>query len=192
MTTHATPGEDTLVWIDLEMTGLDPDRHVILQAALIVTTSDLKELDHVAIDIFQPEEALAGMSPLVAEMHAATGLLERVRKSTVDLARAESALVARLQKWCSGPATLCGNSIWSDRIFLRRHMPGLDRLVHYRMIDVSSIKVLAGRWYGEDAVFPKPTAGQHDALVDARNSIAELEYYRRVLFRSGRSSGDRS
>lgn len=183
MTVHGTPNDDPLVWIDLEMTGLDPDRHVILQAALVVTTSELEELDHLAIDIFQPEPALAGMSPLVSEMHAATGLVERVRRSTVDLAQAEAALMARVRKWCSGPATLCGNSIWSDRLFLSRYMPGLTALLHYRMVDVSSLKVLAGRWYGQEAVFPKPTAGQHDALVDARNSIAELAHYRAALFR---------
>jgi len=172
------------------MTGLDPERHVIIQAALVVTSSELDELDHVAIDIFQPEPALAEMSPLVAEMHAATGLLERVRKSIVGLRQAEQALTAHLKKWCSAPATLCGNSIWTDRLFLRRHMPSLERLFHYRMVDVSSLKVLAGRWYGESAVFLKSTARQHDALVDVRNSIAELEYYRRVLFRSPGLSRD--
>jgi oligoribonuclease len=116
-------------------------------------------------------------------MHTRTGLVDRVLRSTVDAAEAERRLLERIAAWCPSPATLCGNSIWNDRRFIARHMPALDRYLHYRVVDVSSLKVLAGRWYGEAAVFVKPTAGAHDATVDVKRSIAELRYYRETLFR---------
>ena len=181
----AAPDAGNLVWIDLEMTGLDPAVDVILQAALVVTTAELTPLGEVALCIHQPDEALARMSAFVSEMHARTGLTERVRQSTVALADAERALIERLQLWCQPPAILCGNSIWVDRRFIARYLPALDRLLHYRMVDVSSLKVLAGRWYGAGAVFEKSPVGAHDALVDVHNSIAELRHYRRTLFRPG-------
>lgn len=165
------------------MTGLDPGTDVILQAALVVTTPDLTPLTELTMCIHQPDEALARMSPFVRDMHARTGLTERVRASTTLLAAAEEALIDRLRAWCQTPATLCGNSIWVDRRFIARYMPALDKLLHYRMVDVSSVKVLAGRWYGQGAIFEKPSAGAHDALVDIHNSIAELRHYRQTLFR---------
>jgi len=165
------------------MTGLDPAADVILQAALVVTTADLTPLGEVALCIHQPDQVLARMSPFVRDMHARTGLTERVRASTTDLATAEAALIETLQAWCQTPATLCGNSIWVDRRFVANYMPALDKALHYRMVDVSSVKVLASRWYGQKAVFEKPSAGAHDALVDIHNSIAELRHYRDTLFR---------
>lgn len=182
-TAPAAPDARNLAWIDLEMTGLDSSSDVILQAALVLTTADLKPLDELALCIHQPDEALARMSPFVRDMHARTGLTERVRTSTTELSTAEQALSERLQAWCQTPATLCGNSIWVDRRFIARYMPALDKLLHYRMVDVSSVKVLASRWYGSSAVFEKPSAGAHDALVDIHNSIAELRHYRETLFR---------
>jgi oligoribonuclease len=179
----APPDADHLVFLDLEMTGLDPMIDVILQAAVVVTTRDLEPLDELALDVFQPPEALAMMSPFVREMHTRTGLLDRVPRSTIDVAQAERLLLARISALCPPPATLCGNSVWSDRRFIARYMPALDRHLHYRIVDVSSLKVLADRWYGQEAVFPRPLGGEHDALVDVRNSIAELRHYRRVLFR---------
>jgi oligoribonuclease len=181
--TTPTPHEDNLVWIDLEMTGLDPTVDVIMQAAVVITTADLEELDGMAVDVGQPEEALARMSPFVRDMHARTGLTERVRRSPVDVAEAERRLLACIAAWCPAPATLCGNSIWNDRRFIARYMPALDQHLHYRIVDVSSIKVLAARWYGEAAVFAKAADGAHDASVDVRNSIAELRHYRQTLFR---------
>jgi oligoribonuclease len=178
-----TPRAENLVWLDLEMTGLDPSVDVILQAALVITTADLEPLDELAVDVAQPDEALARMSPFVREMHTRTGLVERVRRSTVELAEAERRLLERVSAWCPSPATLCGNSIWNDRRFIARYMPALDRTLHYRVVDVSSIKVLAERWYGEGAVFVKPAAGAHDATVDVKRSIAELRHYRATLFR---------
>jgi len=179
-----TPRADNLVWIDLEMTGLDPSVDVILQAALLITNAALEPLDELAVDIGQPEEALARMSPFVWEMHTRTGLVERVRRSTVDVATAERRLLDCISAWCPAPATLCGNSIWNDRRFIARYMPALDRHLHYRVVDVSSLKVLAERWYGPAAVFVKPTAGAHDAAVDVKLSVAELRHYRDTLFRA--------
>ncbi len=165
------------------MTGLDPFEDVILQAALVITTAELEPIDELAIDVAQHGEALDRMTPIVREMHTATGLLERVRRSVIDVHEAERLLLERITASCPAPATLCGNSIWTDRRFIARHMAALDRYLHYRLVDVSSLKVLAERWYGKDAVFEKPAAGQHDAAVDIKNSIAELRHYRRTLFR---------
>lgn len=171
------------------MTGLDPASDVILQAALVITSGELEPLAEVAMDIAQPESALARMSPFVRDMHTRTGLIERVRASTLELATAEQALVDQLTAWFPAPATLCGNSVWNDRRFISRYMPRLDALLHYRIVDVSSLKVLAQRWYGGGAVFNKPADGEHDALVDVHNSIAELRYYRRTLFRERGAPG---
>jgi oligoribonuclease len=157
-----------------------------VQAAVVITTSELEVLDELCCDVWQPESAMHAMSPFVRDMHEATGLLERVRGSRIDLADAEQKLLAVITRWCSYPATLCGNTIWQDRKFIDRYMPGVGRFAGYRMVDVSSIKVLAKRWYGDNAVFVKPKAGAHDALVDIRNSVKELEYYRRTLFAAHR------
>jgi oligoribonuclease len=183
------PRADNLVWIDLEMTGLDPEVDVVLQAALVITSADLEPLDEVAVVIGHSREGLARMSPFVRDMHTRTGLVDRVLQSKTDVVEAERRLLACIGAWCPSPATLCGNSIWNDRRFIARHMPTLDRYLHYRVVDVSSLKVLAARWYGESAVFAKPTAGAHDAAVDVRHSIAELRHYRDTLFRATRRIG---
>jgi oligoribonuclease len=174
---------DNLVWIDLEMTGLDPLEDVILQAALVVTTAELDPIDELAVDVAQSDDALGRMTPLVREMHTRTGLVERVRASTIDVREAERLLLERITARCAPPATLCGNSVWADRRFIARYMPALDQYLHYRLVDVSTVKVLAQRWYGGGAVFEKSAAGEHDATVDIKNSIAELRHYRRTLFR---------
>ena len=183
------PNGQNLVWIDLEMTGLEPSVDVILQAALVITSSDLEPLTEVAADVHQPDDALARMTPFVREMHTRTGLIERVQRSRTTLAEAERLLVQEVTRFCPAPAVLCGNSVWADRRFIARYMPALDSLLHYRIVDVSSIKVLAQRWYGPSAVFEKPEAGAHDAVVDIRNSIAELRHYRRTLFRGAVVAG---
>jgi oligoribonuclease len=184
MAMTSVPRADNLVWIDLEMTGLNPDVDVVLQAALVITSVDLEPLDEAAVVIGQSAETLARMSPFVRDMHTRTGLVERVLGSKIDVAEAERGLLACIGAWCPSPATLCGNSIWNDRRFIARHMPALDRYLHYRVVDVSSVKVLAARWYGESAVFAKPSDGAHDAAVDVRHSIAELRHYRETLFRA--------
>jgi len=173
-----TRGASNLAWLDLEMTGLDPQRDVILQAALIITDRELTPVDEYCCDIWQPDDALARMSPFVRDMHEKNGLIERVRASRIDLREAERQLLSRVAAQCEHPALLCGSSIWVDRTFVDRHMPGLSGYLHYRMIDVTSVRLLADRWLGSEAVFVKPTQGEHDALVDIRNSIAALRHYR--------------
>jgi oligoribonuclease len=123
------------------------------------------------------------MTPFVRDMHEKTGLVERVRRSKIELRRAEQQLLEIVSGWCPYGAVLCGNSIWQDRRFVDRYMPALAGYLTYRLLDVSSIKVLAKTWYGPMAAFSKPTEGEHDALVDIRNSIAELAHYRATLFR---------
>jgi oligoribonuclease len=172
-----------LVWLDLEMTGLDSHHDAILQAALVVTDAELKPLEEYVCDIWQPERELDKLTPFVRDMHDKNGLLDRVRASKVDLAAAEKQLLERVAGWCPYGAVLCGNSVGQDKRFVDRHMPGLSRYLGYRILDVSSFKILARLWYGESAVYVKPAAGEHDALVDIRNSIAELAHYRRTLLR---------
>lgn len=174
---------NNLAWLDLEMTGLDAERDVILQAALIITDAELTPLEEYASDVWQPESELAKMTPFVREMHETTGLLARVRSCTIELRRVEQALLEIVAGWCPYGAVLCGNSIWQDRKFLDRYMPALAGYLTYRIVDVSAVKVLAKTWYGPSAVFPKPEAGEHDALNDVRNSIAELAHYKKTLFR---------
>jgi oligoribonuclease len=175
--------EGNLAWLDLEMTGLFADRDVILQAALIVTDSELTVLEEFCVDIWQPDAALAGMTPFVRDMHEKSGLLERVKKSKVDLGAVEQRLLERVAGFCPYPAVLCGNSIGQDKRFVERWMPGFAGYLSYRTIDVSSVKLLAKAWYGPTAVFDKPKDREHDALFDVRNSIAELAHYRKTLFR---------
>lgn len=172
-----------LAWLDLEMTGLDPSYDVILQAALIITDEQLRPLEEFVCDVWQPDEALARMTPFVRDMHEQAGLTARVRQSRIDIGAAQRMLIERVAGWCKHPAVLCGNSIGQDRKFVDRWMPGLSGYLSYRLLDVTSIKLLARLWYGESAVYVKPEAGAHDALVDIRNSIAELAFYRATLFK---------
>ena len=167
-----------LAWIDLEMTGLNPERDVILQAALVITSSELETLEEVAYDIWQPEQSLSIMTPFVRDMHEKSGLLERSRESRVECRDAEQGILERVAGWCAYPAVLCGNTIGQDRRFIERYMPGLAGYLHYRTVDVSSLKVLLRLWHGAEAEFKKPESGAHDALFDIRQSIAELRFYR--------------
>jgi len=179
-----TQKDGNLAWLDLEMTGLDAQNDVILQAALIITNSDLTPLEEFVCDIWQPEEALARMTPFVRDMHETTGLTGRVRASKLDLGAAERKLMERVTGWCSFGAILCGNSIGQDKRFVDRWLPGLSGYLSYRTVDVTSIKILAKLWYGDAGAFSKPTVGEHDALVDIKNSIAELCHYRSLLFKA--------
>jgi oligoribonuclease len=138
-----------LAWLDLEMTGLDAQADVILQAALIVTDPQLNVLEEFVCDIWQPDSLLERMVPFVREMHETTGLTERVRKSKVDLMVAERKLLERVAGWCTYPAILCGNTIGQDKRFVDRWMPGLAGYLSYRTLDVTSLKLLAKTWYGE-------------------------------------------
>jgi oligoribonuclease len=161
------------------MTGLDVARDVILQAAIIITDPNLTVLEEYCCDIWQPPEALANMSPFVRDMHTKSGLLDRVSKTRIELHGAERHLLERIAGWCEFPATLCGNSVGQDKRFLEAYMPGVARYLHYRIVDVSSFKVLARLWYGEQGEFKKPDDQKHDALFDIRMSVAELDFYRK-------------
>jgi oligoribonuclease len=176
---------DRLVWIDCEMTGLDLQRDALIEIAVLVTDGDLNVLgDGVDVVIHTDEETLAGMPEVVRVMHAASGLTEAVRASTVSVAEAEQLALAYIREHVPEPRTapLAGNSISTDRSFLARDMPELDAHLHYRMVDVSSIKELCRRWFPR-VFYAKPEKGlTHRALADIEESIRELAYYRRTLF----------
>ncbi len=179
------PVRDPLVWIDLEMTGLAVERDVIVEIACVVTDADLNPLDDgLQIVVHQDEATLQVMDDFVRRMHAKSGLLAEIPTSSTDLAAAEAATLAYVRGHVPAPGVspLCGNSIGMDRRFLARYMPELDAYLHYRTIDVSSIKELCRRWY--PSVYRKRPAKseQHRALDDIRESIEELRYYRDHLF----------
>lgn len=182
---NVAPKNDRLVWVDLEMTGLDPDRHVIVEIAALVTDANLQIIgEGVDLVIHATEEELAEMDDFVTNMHESSGLTEQIRTSTVTMEEAEDAVLALIAEHCSPehPAPLAGNSIATDRAFLRAQMPRLDAALHYRMVDVSSIKELARRWFPK-AYFNQPEKGlAHRALADIVESIRELDYYRRSVF----------
>jgi oligoribonuclease len=176
---------DLLVWIDCEMTGLDLGKDKLIEVAALVTDPDLNVLgEGVDLVVHADDEALDAMPPVVRDMHAKSGLTEEVRRSAITIAEAEDAVLAYVRQFVPNPrsAPLCGNSIATDRGFLARDMPALDDFLHYRMIDVSSIKELCRRWYPR-VYFGQPAKGlAHRALADIRESIRELEYYRRTVF----------
>jgi oligoribonuclease len=173
-----------LVWLDLEMTGLDPESCAIIEVGVIITGPDLQPIAELERVIWQPEEALARMEPVVREMHTRNGLIEKVRASTTSLRVAEKEVTALVTDHCGlGEGILAGNSIHTDRRFLTRYMPMLDRYLHYRMVDVTSLKVLVRAWYPNLVEPRKPPSG-HTALADLRSSLTELQYYRDILFRA--------
>jgi oligoribonuclease len=176
---------DRLVWIDCEMTGLDLRRDALIEIAVLVTDGDLNVLgEGVDVVIHADDDMLAGMPEVVREMHARSGLTEEVRASRTTLREAEEAVLAYIREHVPDPGTapLAGNSIATDRGYLARDMPELDAHLHYRMIDVSSLKELARRWFPR-VFYAKPEKGlAHRALADIKESIRELEYYRRTLF----------
>lgn len=177
-----TASADNLIWIDLEMTGLDTMNDRIIEIATIVTDKDLNLLaEGPVLAIHQPDEVLAGMDEWNTRQHGQSGLTERVRQSTVDEAQAEAETLAFLRAWVPERASpMCGNSICQDRRFLANYMPGLEAFFHYRNLDVSTLKELARRWKpGILDGFKK--ANKHLALDDIRESIAELAYYREHL-----------
>ena len=173
----------SLIWLDLEMTGLDPEKEVILEIATIVTDDKL-ELVAEGPDIFinYPEEILQAMDEWNRNHHKASGLIDRVNTSFYDCRKAEKETLEFISRYCrKGEPLLCGNSVWQDRRFLIKHMPGLEEFFHYRIIDVSSIKELVKRWYPSLPPYEKKKA--HLALSDIKESISELKYYRQKVFR---------
>ncbi|TET05923.1 oligoribonuclease [Candidatus Dependentiae bacterium] len=175
--------KDNLVWIDLEMTGLSLEKDVILEIASIVTDKDLNVLAHgPSLSIHHSDVVLEEMNSVVAEFHRKSGLLEEVRHSAINLQDAEQQTLDFIREYCLPEvAPLCGNSIWQDRAFLRIYMPRLLSYLHYRLIDVTSFKEIIMRWYPEDphAFFEKRDA--HRALDDIKESIAELNHYRKYF-----------
>ncbi len=176
---------DELVWIDCEMTGLDLRRDRLIEIAALVTDADLNVLgEGIDVVIHADDEALDNMVEVVARMHTSSGLTEEVRDSTIDLAAAEQLVLdyIRTHVKAAKTAPLAGNSIATDRGFIARDMPALDNYLHYRMIDVSSIKELCRRWYPR-IYYGQPEKGlAHRALADIEESIRELRYYRRTAF----------
>ncbi|GAB3326278.1 oligoribonuclease [Geodermatophilus aquaeductus] len=177
-----------LVWIDCEMTGLDLTKDKLIEVAVVVTDSELRVLDPGLDLVISADDAdLEDMADVVTEMHAKSGLTEAVRSSTLTVAEAEQQLLAYIKRWVPERRTapLCGNSIGTDRGFLARDMPELDDHLHYRMVDVSSVKELARRWFPR-VYFAQPSKGlAHRALADIVESVRELAYYRRTLFVDG-------
>lgn len=172
-----------LVWIDLEMTGLNPDVDVILEIACIITGPDLKPIAETEAVIAAPAAALAGMSDFVRDMHTQNGLLARVSKAANTVQQAEQQVLALVKQHCEqGKGVLAGNSIHQDRRFLYKYMPALEAYLFYRQVDVSTLKVLREAWYPAVPKFEKP-GKDHTALADIKDSIAELAYYRENVLR---------
>jgi len=173
---------DQLVWMDMEMTGLDPDSDRVLEIAVLITDGSLNILSEgPALVLHQSDAVLSAMDEWNATHHTASGLVDRVRRSTVDEAQAQERILAFLREYVPpSAAPLCGNTIWQDRRFLVRHLPEVEKYLHYRNVDVSTVKELVHRWYPELPRFSK--AKGHTALADIRESIAELRYYRERVF----------
>jgi oligoribonuclease len=174
--------DQNLIWIDLEMTGLDPEVHKIIEIATIVTDSELNILaEGPVLAIHQSEQELAKMDEWCVTTHTQSGLVERVRQSSVTEAEAVRLTIKFLEQWVpKGKSPICGNSIGQDRRFLVKYMPALEAYFHYRYLDVSTLKELTKRWQPEilDGFHKK---GSHLALDDIRESIAELQYYRKTI-----------
>lgn len=178
------PETNHLVWIDLEMTGLDPEKERIIEMATIVTDSDLNIVaEGPVIAVHQPDSLLDAMDEWCTRTHGASGLTKRVQQSSITEAEAEKETLAFLQQYvASGQSPLCGNSIGQDRRFLVKYMPTLESFFHYRNLDVSTIKELARRWR-PDILAGVKKKGSHIALDDIRDSIEELKHYREHFFK---------
>ena len=174
-----------LAWMDLEMTGLDPSRHTIVEIATLLTDDNLELIAEGPDLIVRASELeLAEMDEFVAEMHTASGLLAEIRASTITLAEAGEQTLAFLEEHIAEPRSvpLCGNSIGTDRRFLAVHLPEIEEFLHYRSVDVSTLKELARRWHPEVLTSAPEKAGGHRALDDIRESLEELRHYRATLF----------
>lgn len=173
-----------LVWVDMEMTGLEPDHDRVIELAMIVTDADLNTLAESPIwAIHQSDAVLAGMDEWNQNTHGGSGLIERVRASTLDEAAVTAEALAFLADWVpQGSSPMCGNSVWQDRRFMARHLPALEAWFHYRLIDVTTLKELCRRWNPEVAK-GVVKRNEHTALADIRESVAELRYYREHFLR---------
>ena len=176
-----------LVWMDLEMTGLDTKEHVIVEIATIVTDDELNIVaEGPDLVVHQDAEAMGRMDDFVRKMHTKSGLLDAIEASTISLEDAGKQTLAFIQEHVEEPRTvpLCGNSIGTDRRFLDVYLPEIEEYLHYRSVDVSTIKELARRWYPEDLAAVPHKDTSHRALDDIRESIAELQYWRKTVFRT--------
>ncbi len=176
--------DQNLIWVDLEMTGLDPETHKIIEIASIVTDSELNILaEGPVLAVHQSEDELAKMDDWCTNTHTASGLVERVRNSKISEQDAVEQTITFLEKWVpKGVSPICGNSIGQDRRFLYKHMPELEEYFHYRYLDVSTLKELTRRWKPE-VLDGFSKQGTHLALDDICESIAELKYYRETIFK---------
>ena len=176
--------EAPLVWIDLEMTGLDINKEVILEIALILTDAQLNEIARgPELVISQPSEILERMDPWCVNTHTASGLVDKVKQSSTSVQEAEDQVLAFLKQHCiAGQSPLCGNSIGQDKLFLSKFMPRIMDFLHYRIIDVSTIKELVQRWYPNNEHKKFAKGNTHRALDDIVESIEELRWYRRYFF----------
>ncbi len=176
--------DNNLIWIDLEMTGLDTDNDVIIEIATLITNANLELLaEGPVLAINQPDEILAAMDEWNTNQHGKSGLTDRVKKSTVTVDDAERATLDFLRDWVpEGKSPICGNSICQDRRFLARSMPTLENYFHYRNLLVSTIKILAQQWHPEIAAGVKKQ-GSHLAMDDIKDSIAELQHYKKLFFK---------
>ncbi|MGA0034570.1 MAG: oligoribonuclease [Ilumatobacteraceae bacterium] len=176
-----------LVWMDLEMTGLDHMSDVIVEIATIITDDDLNIVaEGPDLVIHQPDEVLSRMNEVVTKMHTESGLLEQISASTLTLEEAGQQTLDFIKEHCpeAGTVPLCGNSIGTDRRFLARYLPEIENYLHYRSVDVSSIKELVRRWYPEANARRPWKPNSHRALDDIKESVAELQHYQQVVFRS--------
>lgn len=175
---------DHLIWVDLEMTGLEPDHDTIIEIATIVTDSDLNVIaEGPVFAIHQSAETMAGMDEWNTNQHGGSGLTQRVLDSDISMVQAEAETIAWLEQYVpAGKSPMCGNSIGQDRRFMVKYMPKLEAFFHYRNLDVSSVKELARRWR-PDVLAGVQKSGSHLALDDIRDSIAELQHYREEFFR---------
>jgi len=173
------------MWMDLEMTGLDPTKDVIVEIATLVTDDDLRIVaEGPDLVVHQPESALAAMDPFVVDMHTKSGLLDAIRASTTTLEEAGTRTLAFIKEYATDPGTvpLCGNSIGTDRRFLAAYLPDIEQWLHYRSVDVSSVKELVRRWYPAVRAGRPKKLGAHRALDDIRESVEELRFYRERVF----------
>ncbi|KFF50524.1 oligoribonuclease [Gammaproteobacteria bacterium MFB021] len=183
-TPEASPRSDLLVWIDLEMTGLDPNRERIIEVATLITDGDLELIaEGPVLAVHQPEALLDGMDAWNQKTHGDSGLIERVKRSEIDTAEAERRTLDFLRRYVApGTSPVCGNSIHQDRRFLEREMPALNDFFHYRNLDVSTLKELAKRW-NPAAASSFSKRNTHQALDDIRESLAELKHYRQTFLK---------
>lgn len=175
-----------LVWMDLEMTGLDPATEVIVEIATLITDDELNVIaEGPDLVISQPETVLTAMDPFVVEMHTSSGLLTAIRESTITLNQAGAQTLEFIKKHVPEPRTipLCGNSIGTDRRFLAKYLPEIENYLHYRSVDVSTIKELVKRWYPGLEISRPTKTGAHRALDDVQESIRELKFYRENVFK---------